>query len=84
MGVMESELVWAGMKGGGEAYEEFGASPLGPDRREATLTLWVTIPDGLPDATVADLAESGRQQIRKELDLMRLVLEERAGSASVH
>ena len=39
MGVMESELVWAGMKGGGEAYEEFGASPLGPDRREATLTL---------------------------------------------
>ena len=59
-------------------------SPLAPDRCEATLTLWVTIPDGLPDATVADLAESGRQQIRKELDLMRLVLEERAGSASVH
>jgi hypothetical protein len=84
MGVIESELVTAGMKGGGEAYEEFVVSPLGPDRCEATLTLWVTIPDGLPDATVAALAESGRQQIRKELDLMRLVLEERAGSASVH
>jgi hypothetical protein len=44
MGVIESELVTAGMKGGGEACEEFAVSPLGPDRCEAALTLWVTIP----------------------------------------
>jgi hypothetical protein len=44
----------------------------------------VTIPDELPDATVVALTESRRQHIRKELDLMRLVTEERASSASVH
>jgi hypothetical protein len=82
--VTEAELVTAGMKGGGEAYEEFVVRALDPGRCEATLTLWVTIPDGLPAATVVAIAESGRQQIRKELDLMQLVLEGRDGSASVH
>ena len=46
--------------------------------------LWVSAPDGLPDATVATLAESDRQKIREELDLMGLWLEERGSSASVH
>jgi hypothetical protein len=82
--VVESELVTAGMNGGGEAYEEFVVRPLGPERCEATLTLWVTVPDGLPDETAAAIAESGRVQIRKELDLMQLVLEGRGAGSSVH
>jgi hypothetical protein len=82
--VIESELVTAGMKGGDEAYEEFVVSPLGPEPCEATLTLWVTIPDGLPDGHGGGTGQVGALQIRKELDLMRLVLEERGVDASVH
>ena len=71
----DAELVSAGMNGGSEAYEEFVLTALGPDRCTATLTLWVTTPEGLADDVVAAIAESGRQQIRKELDLMVAVLE---------
>ena len=42
-------LVAAGMSGGSEAYEEFVVQPLGDGGCEATLTLWVTLPEGLPE-----------------------------------
>jgi hypothetical protein len=76
---VEPTLVAAGMKGGNEAYEEFVVRPLGEDACEATLTLWVTLPDGLSPEHAAAAAEMGRGQIRQELDLMRQVLEGRAG-----
>ena len=78
MTAVEPTLVAAGMKGGNEAYEEFVVRPLGTDACEATLTLWVTLPEGLAPERVAAAAEMGRVQIRRELDLMREVLDGRA------
>jgi Polyketide cyclase / dehydrase and lipid transport len=71
-------LVAAGMNGGNEAYEEFVVRPLGGGGCEATLTLWVTLPDGLPDEVVVAAASSSSDQISKELRLMKEVLEGRA------
>jgi hypothetical protein len=67
-------LVAAGMSGGSEAYEEFVVEPLGGGCH-ATLTLWVTLPDGLPENVVAAAAAGSLEQIRKELRLMKQVLE---------
>ena len=45
---------------------------------EATLTLWVSLPDGLPDDVVAAAAAGSLAQISKELRLMKRALEDRA------
>jgi hypothetical protein len=81
---IEPSLVAAGMSGGNEAYEEFFVRDLEGGGCTATLTLWVTLPEGLPDATTAAAAEMGRLQIRHELDLMGEVLQGPAGTTSVH
>ena len=70
-------LVAAGMSGGNDAYEEFVLQPLDGGGCEATLTLWVTLPDGLPDEVVAAAAAGSLEQISKELRLMKRVLEDR-------
>jgi len=74
-------LVAAGMAGTNEAYEEFVVRPVGADACEATLTLWVRLPEGLPDDAVGAAAAGSLEQIRKELRLMKEVLEARAAGA---
>lgn len=74
-------MVAAGMKGGSEAYEEFVILPKGEDACEATLMLWILLPDGLGDDVVAAAAASGLAQIEKEMRLMKEALEGRAGSS---
>jgi hypothetical protein len=71
-------LVAAGMSGGADAYEEFVLRPLEGGGCEATLTLWVSLPEGLPADVVATAAAGSQEQISKELRLMKRVLEERA------
>ena len=78
----EPTLVAAGMAGGSEAYEEFVVRASDGGGCEATLTLWVTMPDGLPDDVVTAAAAASLEQIRKEVRLMKEVLEARAGVAS--
>ncbi len=75
---VEPTLVAAAMSGANDAYEEFTVRPTGAGTCEATLTLWVTLPPGLPDDVVAASAAGGLAQISKELRLMRAVLEDRA------
>jgi hypothetical protein len=82
--VEEGVSVVAGMNGGNEAYEEFEVSPLGDGGCRATLSLWVTLPAGISPELASVAAAGSRQQIRKELDLMKVVLEGRAGGTSVH
>jgi hypothetical protein len=77
----EPSLVAAGMAGGSEAYEEFVVRALADGGCEATLTLWVMLPDGLHDDVVAAAAAGSLEQIRKEVRLMKEVLEARAGVA---
>ena len=79
---VEPMLVAAGMDGGSEAYEEFVVRPGLDGGCEASLTLWVTLPDGLPDDAVAAAAAGSLEQITKELRLMKQVLEQRAGTSS--
>ncbi len=69
-------LVAAGMSGGHGAYEEFVVRSLGGGC-EATLTLWVTLPEGLPDEVIAAAAAGSQAQIDKEMRLMKEVLESR-------
>lgn len=76
----EPTLVAAGMDGGNEAYEEFVVRPLDGGGCEATLTLWVTFPAGLPDDGLADAAAGSLAQITRELRLMKDVLEGGAGA----
>jgi hypothetical protein len=76
----ESTLVAAGMKGGSEAYEEFVVRPRADGGCEATLTLWVTMPEGLDGDMAAAAAAGSLEQIRKEVRLMKEILEARAGS----
>jgi hypothetical protein len=80
--VVEPSLVAAGMAGGSEAYEEFVVRVAEGGGCEATLTLWVTLPDGLPDDVVAAAAAGSLEQIRKEVRLMKELLEARAGAAT--
>ena len=72
-------LVAAGMAGGSEAYEEFVVRPLPAGGCEATLTLWVTLPDDLPEDVRAAANAGSLEQISKELRLMHEVLEGGAG-----
>jgi len=73
--VEKPTLVAAGMVGGNEAYEEFVVRPLDGGGCQATLTLWVTLPEGLPDAVVQAAAAGSFEQIDKELRLMKQNLE---------
>lgn len=68
-------LVAAGMSGGTDAYEEFVVQPLDGGGCEATLTLWVALPEDLPDDVRAAAAAGSLGQISKELRLMKEVLE---------
>jgi hypothetical protein len=74
-------MVAAGMKGGSEAYEEFVVMPQGEQACEATLMLWILLPDGLGDDVLAAASASGLAQIEKEMRLMKEALEGRAGSS---
>jgi hypothetical protein len=71
-------LVAAGMKGATEAYEEFAVRARDDGGSEATLTLWVTLPEGLDDEMVAAAAAGSQEQISKEMRLMKENLEDRA------
>jgi hypothetical protein len=64
-------LVTAAMSGGSDAYEEFVVRPLHGGGSEATLTLWVTLPDGLSDEVLAAAAAGSLASISKELRLMQ-------------
>jgi Polyketide cyclase / dehydrase and lipid transport len=77
--VEKPTLVAAGMLGGSEAYEEFVVRPLEDGGCEAVLTLWVTLPEGLPDDVVRAAAAGSFDQIDKELRLMKENLEHRSG-----
>jgi hypothetical protein len=68
-------LVTAAMSGGSDAYEEFVVRPLDDGGCEATLTLWVTLPDGLPDEVRAAAAAGSLASISMELRLMQEVLQ---------
>jgi hypothetical protein len=74
------KLVAAGMSGGSDAYEEFVVTPLGEGGCEATLTLWVTLPDGLSEDVAAAAAAGSLRSISEELRLMKEILEEPADS----
>jgi hypothetical protein len=74
-------MVAAGMKGASEAYEEFVVLPQGEHACEATLMLWIMLPDGVSDDVVAAASASGQTQIDKEMRLMKEALEGRAGSS---
>lgn len=74
-------LVAAGMKGGTEAYEEFVVLSQGEQACEATLMLWLILPDGLSDDVWTTAAASALAQIEKEMRLMKAALEGRAGSS---
>jgi hypothetical protein len=68
-------LVVAGMSGGSEAYEEFVVEPLDGGGCQATLTLWVTLPDGLSEDVVAVATAGSLRSIGEELRLMKQVLD---------
>ncbi len=71
----EPTLVAAGMEGDSAAYEEFVVERRGESACTATLTLWVTLPDGLSDDVLAMAAEGSQAQIDKEMRLMKENLE---------
>jgi Polyketide cyclase / dehydrase and lipid transport len=76
-------LVAAGMEGGSAAYEEFVVEPRRDGGCTATLTLWVTLPEGLPDDMVAMAATGSQAQIDKEMRLMKENLERSTGSSGL-
>jgi Polyketide cyclase / dehydrase and lipid transport len=73
--VVKPTLVVAGMQGGNEAYEEFVVEPITEQSCRAELSLWVSLPDGLSPEVMERATTASRQQLRKELDLMKEVLE---------
>jgi Polyketide cyclase / dehydrase and lipid transport len=75
-------LVIAGMSGGSDAYEEFAVVPRDGGGCEATLTLWVTLPDGLSEDIVASAAAGSLDSISKELRLMKQNLEGTAAATT--
>jgi hypothetical protein len=79
---VEPTLVAAGMTGASDAYEEFVVEPRDGGGCEATLTLWLTLPDGLPDEMVAAAAAGSLASIEKEVRLMKENLEAAAGTPS--
>ena len=74
-------MVAAGMKGGTEAYEEFVVLPQGEHACEATLMLWILLPEGLGDDVLTAASASGLAQIEKEMRLMKQALEGRPASS---
>jgi hypothetical protein len=78
--VVKPTLVAAGMSGGSDAYEEFVVTPSAEGGCSATLTLWVTMPDGLSEEIRAMAAAASLESISKEMRLMKEVLEGRAGA----
>ena len=68
-------LVTAAMSGASDAYEEFVVQPLDGGGCQATLTLWVSLPDGLSADVVAAAAAGSFESISMELRLMQQVLE---------
>jgi hypothetical protein len=72
------------MRGGNEAYEEFVVRDNGAGGCDATLTLWVTLPDGLSAAALDGAVAASLAQIDKEVTLMKHVLEGRSEGTSVH
>jgi hypothetical protein len=56
--------------------------PLDGGGCEATLTLWVTLPEGLPDDIVASAAAGSLDSISKELRLMQQNLDGTAAPAA--
>jgi hypothetical protein len=75
-------LVTAAMSGGSDAYEEFVVQPHGDGGCEATLTLWVTLPDGLSEEVIAAAAAGSLASISKELRLMQQNLDGTAAPAA--
>jgi hypothetical protein len=63
------------MSGGSDAYEEFVVEARDGGGCAATLTLWVTLPDGLSDDIAAAAAAGSLESISKELRLMKQNLE---------
>ena len=72
---VEGELVAASMQSGMSATETFVVQAVDEGHCAATLTLWLELPEGLDEKTVAALSSSGRLQIRDELDRMKTNLE---------
>jgi hypothetical protein len=73
---VDSVRVAATMTGSMTANEVFTVGGLDDDRiTHATLILWLDVPDGLDTGTVQAMLDSGRAQIRGELDRMRHNLE---------
>jgi Polyketide cyclase / dehydrase and lipid transport len=68
-------LVTAAMSGGSDAYEEFVVERRDDGGCEATLTLWVTLPDGLSDEVRTAAAAGSLASISMELRLMQEVLQ---------
>jgi Polyketide cyclase / dehydrase and lipid transport len=68
-------LVVAAMSGGSDAYEEFVVRPHDDGGCDATLTLWVTLPDGLSEQVVAAAATGSQESISMELRMMKQNLE---------
>ncbi len=81
---VEPWLVAARMQGASEAYEEFVVRARDNGGCEATLTLWVTLPNGLDADARAAAATGSLEQIRKEIRLMKEVLEARAAAPPPH
>jgi hypothetical protein len=75
-------LVTAAMSGGSDAYEEFVVQRLDGGGCEATLTLWVSLPDGLPEDIRVAAAAGSLDSISKELRLMQQNLEADAAPAA--
>jgi hypothetical protein len=75
-------LVTAAMSGGSDAYEEFVVEPLDDGGCAATLTLWVTLPDGLSEEIVAAAAAGSLHSISQELRLMKQNLDGAAAATS--
>ncbi|HVT42590.1 MAG TPA: SRPBCC family protein [Acidimicrobiales bacterium] len=79
---VEPTLVAAGMTGASDAYEEFVVEPRDGGGCEATLSLWLTLPDGLPEEMVAAAAASSLASIEKEVRLMKENLEAATDASS--
>ncbi len=77
---VEPTLVVAAMSGGSDAYEEFVVRPHDDGGCDATLTLWVTLPDGLSDEVVTAAAAGSLESISMELRLMQQNLDGDSGA----
>jgi len=71
---IEDKEVRAEMAGGISARETFTVEALGEKRCRATLSLWLDLPAGIGPESARRILAGGREQIRKELDLMEAVL----------